>query len=260
MKPNQTKRVAIQSGSFTRGQLTGVPDVHGLDDQPDTEFPLFDGIPDPAPLREEPAPRVPRLPASASPPRNGVRRRRLIALSASIVWVLTHLAVYGVRTDWAELPGSYVAAQILVPLGLAVASLTVALSQGAHGLGVGARWLWATAVLGPAAFWIAAFGVPQPYAVADASFWVSLFVCLDLTLAWVALPLLAAGLSLRSAFPSAAAWKSALIGGAAGLFSGAIMNLHCPSVDPAHIGFAHGIPILVASALGALVMVRWTRA
>ena len=54
--------------------------------------------------------------------------------------------------------------------------------------------------------------------------------------------------------------KSALVGSPAGLFSGAMMNLHCPSVDPAHVGFAHGIPVLIASTLGALLVVRWTRA
>ena len=72
--------------------------------------------------------------------------------------------------------------------------------------------------------------------------------------------LVAAGLSLRRAFPSGAAWKSALVGGAVGLFCGATMNLHCPSVDAAHVSLAHGIPVLVASALGALLLGRWVRA
>ena len=113
----------------------------------------------------------------------------------------------------------------------------------------------------PTAFWLAAFGLPAPTPTpVDASFWVSLFVCLDLTLAWIAVPLIAAGLTLRRAFASGAAWKSALVGGAAGLFCGATMNLHCPNVDPAHMGLAHGIPVVVASALGALLLVRWLRA
>ena len=261
MKPNHTRRVAIQSGSFTRGQLIGVSNLDRQGDQPDSEFPMFEGIPDPAHDPAELTPALVRLPVSASPTRERVRRRRFVALGVSVAWVLSHLAVYGVRTDWSDLPGSYVAAQILGPLVLALVSLGVAMGRGTRGLGLGARWLWLMAVLGPAAFWVAAFGLPKPYAVdANASFWVSLFVCFDLTLAWLAVPLVLAALTLRRAFASAAAWKSALVGSAAGLFSGAIMNLHCPSIDPAHIGFAHGIPVLIASALGAVLMVRWTRA
>lgn len=261
MKPNQTRRVAIRSGSFTRDELLGVSNLDRQGDQPDIEFPMFEGIPDPAHDKPELPPGLVRPPLSDSPSRDRVRRRRLVALGASVAWVLTHLAVYGIRTDWSELSRSYIAAQIAVPLVLAVASLGIATSRGSRGLGLGARWLWIMAVLGPAAFWVAALGVPEPYASgADPAFWVSIFVCLDLTLAWLAVPLLLAGLTLRRAFVSAAAWKSALVGSAAGLFSGAIMNLHCPSVDPAHVGLAHGVPILIASALGAMLMVRWTRA
>ena len=47
MKPNRTNRVAIQSGAFTRGQLTGDLDLHQQGDPPATEFPMFEGIPDP---------------------------------------------------------------------------------------------------------------------------------------------------------------------------------------------------------------------
>jgi len=259
MKPNRTRRVAIESGAFVRGQLTGVPDLHGQ--QPDTELRMFDAIPDPCDQEHEPAPHLVRLPTVTAPTREGVRRRRLVALGVSVAWVSAHFGVYGVRTDWAELPATYIIAQVLLPFLLAGVSLGMALSQGRRGLGLDARWLWVMAVLGPASFWLAAFGFPEPYTSgSDGSFWVSLFVCLDLTLAWVAVPLLAAALTLRRAFPSAAAWKSALVGGAAGLFAGATMNLHCPSVDPAHVGLAHGIPILVASALGALLVVRWARA
>lgn len=263
MKPNRTRRVAIESGSFTRGQLTGEPDLHGQGDPPDTELPLFEGIPDPCNDQRAPAltPALVRLPRVASLTRDRVRRRRLVALGVSVAWVVAHLGIYGVRTDWADLTTTYISAQVLVPFLLAVVSLWIALSQGPRGLGLDARWLWVMAVLGPAAFWVAAFGVPEPYVTGtDDSFWISLFVCLDLTLAWVAVPLVAAGLTLQRAFPAAAAWKSGLVGAAAGLFCGATMNLHCPSIDPAHVGLAHGIPVLIASAVGAFILVRWARA
>jgi hypothetical protein len=85
-------------------------------------------------------------------------------------------------------------------------------------------------------------------------------VCLDLTLAWVGVPLAAAAFSLQRAFPTAAGWKSALVGAACGLFCGATMNLHCPNVDPSHVSLAHGVPVLIASVVGALALVRFTRA
>ena len=261
MKPIRTKRVAIESGAFTRGQLTGDADLQEFDDKQDADVRLFEAIPDPCADSKTQPPTPMRLPSVAAPSRARVRRRRVLALTTSLAWILTHLAVYGIRTDWSDLPLSYVAAQVLVPMLLAAVSLGVALGKGRHGLGLDARWLWLMAVLGPAAFWAAAFGVPKPYAAgADPSFWVSLFVCLDLTFAWVAVPLVAAGLTLQRAFPSAATWKSALVGGAAGLFCGATMNLHCPSVDSAHVGLAHGIPVLIASLLGAVILARWSRA
>jgi len=238
-------------------------DLQGHGDPRDTEMGLFDGIPDPCNDQREvpPPPARLHLPPVPSPTRDQVRRRRLLAFGVSLAWVLAHLGIYGVRTDWADLPATYLTAQVLVPFCLALVSLWVALSKGSRGLGLDARWLWVMAVVGPAAFWVAAFGVPEPYATgADESFWISLFVCFDLTLAWVAVPLVAAGLTLQRAFPSAAGWKSGLVGGAAGLFCGATMNLHCPSIDPAHVGLAHGTPVLIASAVGTLILVRWARA
>jgi hypothetical protein len=73
-------------------------------------------------------------------------------------------------------------------------------------------------------------------------------------------PLLAAALGVRRAFPVLARVRAALLGAAAGLFSGAVMNLHCANVDPSHIGFGHGFVILVAVVVGALVVSRTARA
>ena len=92
------------------------------------------------------------------------------------------------------------------------------------------------------------------------SFWLGSLLCLDITLSWAAAPLLLVALSLRRAFATQAVGRSGLVGGALGLLSGGAINLHCPNVDPLHLIAGHGVPVAVAALLGALLMVRWTRA
>jgi len=259
MKPDPRPRVAIHSGAFPRGELTEANDMNDFQRDPPTLLDL-DSIPDPlAESTDEPLPSL-RLAEPQAPSRAAVGKRRMAALGMSVAWVLGHLWVYGIRTDWELLPPAYVLAQIVLPLSLAAASFGLALSPGRFGLGRSVRWLLMLATIGPLSFWLAALAMPLPrVAESDPSFWVSTFVCLDLTLAWLAVPLAAAAFSLRHAFPTAATWKSALVGGACGLFCGSVMNLHCANVDPAHVSVAHGLPVLIASVLGALLLVRWTR-
>jgi hypothetical protein len=38
------------------------------------------------------------------------------------------------------------------------------------------------------------------------------------------------------------------------------MNLHCPNVDGAHVMLGHGIPVVIAALVGALVLARWSKA
>jgi hypothetical protein len=49
------------------------------------------------------------------------------------------------------------------------------------------------------------------------------------------------------------------VGGAVGLCAGATINLHCPNVAHAHVLVGHGVPVVVATLLGALVVSRWAR-
>ena len=87
-----------------------------------------------------------------------------------------------------------------------------------------------------------------------------ILVCFDLTVVWAAVPLLAAAVVLRGAFAAGARWRSALLGGAVGLFAGATMNLHCPNVAPAHVVIGHGLAVLLAALLGAFALTHRTRA
>jgi negative regulator of sigma F NrsF-like protein len=234
---------------------------------------FLDQIPDPIP--EDPGPgangdkpgggRGSRPPPSTrfkepSLDRAQTRRRRWIALGLSSTWLTTHLVVYGVRQDLSHLSPFYVAVQVGLPLAFAVASLCVALSPGKLGLGVSLLGTAALGLIAPLSFWLSALAMPAPGGlVRDASL-LSALVCLDITLLWAALPLVAAAVSLRRAFPGAAAWRSALVGGAAGLFSGATMNLHCANVDPLHMMLGHGVPVIVGALVGAFVIARWLRA
>lgn len=225
----------------------------------DPEFAAFlSEIPDPAAAAGPAAPLVlPRLPAA--PTRQVVRGRRVAALIGGLSWLGVHLAVYGIRTDLTGLPFTYVAAQIALPVLLATGSLVVALGSGKLGLGLRIGLVSTLAILGPASFCVIALGAPSPR-VAEPATLVDTLLCFDITVAWVAVPLLCAAITLRGAFAAGARSRSALVGAGIGLFAGATMNLHCPNVAPVHVLLGHGLAVVVAAALGALVLVLRARA
>lgn len=219
---------------------------------------LLGEIPDPARPVSQAAPlRLPNL--GSAPTRQVVRRRQVAALVGGLSWLGAHLAVYGIRTDLTGLPLTYVAAQIALPAVLASASLVVALSSGKLGLGLKIGLVSTLAVLGPASFCVIALGAPMPRAPEPGTL-IDTLLCFDITVAWVAVPLLCAAITLRGAFAAGARFRSALVGAAIGLFAGATMNLHCPNVAPAHMLLGHGLAVLIAAALGAVALVLRTRA
>jgi len=218
----------------------------------------FGDVPDPVSAAKGPV-RLPQL--EPVPERTLVRKRRMAALIGSLAWVGTHLAVFGIRRDFAELSFAYVAAQVLLPFALALLALVVALGRGKLGLGLRLGIVSAFAVLGPASFALIAAGLPAsgevPGGVATP---INVLLCFDLTVAWAAVPLLFGALTLRGAFAAATRWRSALVGAGAGLFAGATMNLHCPNVAPLHMVFGHGLPVIVATVAGAVLLAARARA
>jgi hypothetical protein len=218
-------------------------------------------IPEPAgeDARPLPRPRGPEI--GAAPERATVRKRRLIALAGSVAWVGTHLAVYGVRSDLDDLSPLYLLAQVFLPFAFAIVSLMVALSPGRLGLGMRIGLIGALALLGPATFCLIAFATPLPYVAPDgAAALLGILICFDITVAWAALPLLLAVLSLRGAFAAGSRLRSALVGAAAGLFAGATMNLHCPNVSSLHVLLGHGLPVVIAAVAGAVFLALRARA
>jgi hypothetical protein len=229
-----------------------------------SDLSFLNEIPDPVPPganERRPDDRL-RHPPGDAPTRSVSGRRRTAALCVSLAWLCTHLAIYGIRQDFAQLSAAYIAAQMVLPFVFAAACLIVALAPGKLGLGVGVGLVSVMALLGPASYWVFALGMPMPHASGpDAlGFWLGSLLCLDITLAWAAAPLLLVALSLRRAFAAHAAGRSALVGAGLGLLSGAAINLHCPNVDPWHMLTGHGIAVALAVWVGALIVVRWTRA
>jgi len=221
-------------------------------------------IPDPV-SSEGPSPdggdrlRRPRPPA---PTRSSAERRRAAALGVSLAWLSCHLAVFGIRQDMSQLPVAYLAAQVGLPVLFGAACLVVALVPGKLGLGLDVGVIGSIALIGPLSFWLFALGMPAPHVPAASAlgFWLGSLLCFDIALSWAAAPLLLLALSLRRAFAAHATGRSALVGAALGLLSGAVINLHCANVDPWHMAAGHGVPVLVAALLGGLLVVRWTRA
>lgn len=215
-------------------------------------------IPEP-PSRHARSPARPTASALA-PSRAPTRRRRLIALIASVAWVGVTFAVFGLRPDFGALPLAYVEAQVVAPYLLAVTCLAVALASGRLGLGASLGPLALVALLAPSSFLLTGAALPVPHEPATgSSSLVGAFVCLDITVAWSVVPLVFGAIALRGAFPAASIWRSALVGAAAGLFAGATINLHCPNVAHFHLLVGHGLPVIAAALIGAFALSRFSR-
>jgi hypothetical protein len=146
------------------------------------------------------------------------------------------------------------------PALLAFAGMIALSGSGRSGLGVTLGVVAALVVSLPGVVALLALGLPSPQsAVPEPSLLRGLVVCLDMTLVGALPPLVLAVVVLRRAFPSAARWRGALVGGVAGLLSATAMNLHCPLVDPLHMLLGHALPIALASALGAVLAHRYLR-
>jgi hypothetical protein len=221
-------------------------------------------IPDPVPSGATAADGSGRLRRSlpAAPTRRMARRRRMAALAVSVAWLLCHLLAFGIREDVSQLPASYIAAQVGLPILFGAACLIVALAPGRLGLGIGIGVVSTMAVLGPLSFWLLALAMPVPHppGASPFGFWLGSLLCLDITLAWAAAPLLLLALSLRRSIAARATARSALVGAALGLLSGGAINLHCSNVAPWHMAIGHAVPVLIAALLGAFIVVRWARA
>jgi len=229
----------------------------------DVSEPTFPDIPDPLSTAGPELARLaePLRRGFSGPDRKQVRRRRAAALLLSLGWLATHLLVFGVRNDLDALPAAYLVSHVGAPLVLGLAAAWLALRPGRVGLGPPRVWAVALTLGGPLSFGLlgaisSSASLPAP----DAQPWLSALLCSDLMLVWMSVPLFAAALALRGAFAASAVWRSALVGTSIGLLSGVTINLHCENSEAFHLVVGHGVPVALASLLGAFVVRHWLRA
>ena len=65
--------------------------------------------------------------------------------------------------------------------------------------------------------------------------------------------------SLLHSVPSAAGWRSAALGAAAGAWAGLALLVHCPGVEAEHLLVGHLLPIALFPLIGRLVAYRYLR-
>ena len=171
-----------------------------------------------------------------------------LALSYDAAWVVFHER----RADLASAsPGSLVLG-IAIPLAVAALGLVAAMQPGPRGLGSPASRVAALTVGGPVLFALATL-VAAPRGGEDVLFWRHAAGCMAVT-SLLTLGPLAFGLrAFRHAFATAAGWRTAALGTAAGALAAATMSLACPITAAAHVILGHGLVMVVAALIGALV-------
>jgi hypothetical protein len=218
-------------------------DQHPADDWGDIPDPLL-GVPRSSP----PAIRVPTTPAAT---RSQVQLQRLVFLGSAVLWPVAVLFYYGAR--WRGPGVDFVAAQFTIWAAFFAFAGWVAVSAGRRGVGRPVPWLRIAAVGAPLAFislallWLPPNGKPLgalgPPAMLEGCFQIGLTVAVPMLLfsVW----------AMRRSFPSGATWRGAALGAACGLGGVLVLVLLCGSPYSGHIAVAHGMPLLIATLIGA---------
>jgi hypothetical protein len=223
------------------------------------ETDCFADIPDPAGIDAARAGAAPGLrdaagvvpamaaPSEPSPTRGQAARRRTIALVIGGAGAVGLALTLGLRAD-------LVTPEVLAQIGLwslaVPASLLIALRPRAGGFppGVSAVRIGLVSLLGLfiGLALMPVDGAHVPLAPRTVRF------CLSFG-ALAGLPALAgAGIVLRRAFLNAPVLRGTLVGAVCGLAGSVSIHAHCPVVTSSHVLLAHGLPIVVFGALGAI--------
>lgn len=208
-------------------------------------------IPDPLAGEVQPIAAAPSLPNEASATRSTVRRRRLLAMAFSIVWMGGLLAAMGVASENLTVWGRLLSC--VLPAALGVWALGLALSPGKAGLGPSAKRAAMTLLAVPLLF-----GCVSLFSGVTGTLGHDSFICGELILVLGAVPLLALGLALRHSSPSRSLVRSALLGSAVGLLAATVQAMHCPKSEIFHSLMGHGVPVIVLGMLGATVVHKLT--
>jgi hypothetical protein len=209
--------------------------------------PRFDDIPDPVASlpRREAAP-LPALPPS--PTRESRRATARLLTVASVLWVVGLVLRLGVRSDLAEAGPELVG-------WIAAGVLAFGLVQRRGRVPSSARLVQLALVLVVGAFvaLAVAFSAPSDGAGLEGG------RCMAAASLLSAGPLAYAALFFRRSFPTAPAWRGALLGALAGLAGAVGVHAHCPVAAMSHVVIAHGLPILFGAVVGAVAGAAYGR-
>jgi hypothetical protein len=220
--------------------------------------PDFEQIPDPI-VAEPHAPRFAPPAGAVAPTRGEARRAGQLALLVGSGWVAGQLAITGIRPDMARVPLGYVLTCGAMPFVAGAVCLVASLHAGRLGLGARVGLLAALALVAPILFTASSYALSPPYPEAPLGSFKNGVFCFNIAIAWTLLPLIAAGMALRSRFVSGAAWRSALVGLGAGLIVATTSMLRCPLSGAWHMALSHGGAVVASALLGAFVLARVTR-
>jgi len=141
---------------------------------------------------------------------------------------------------------------------VAVLSMWGALARGRSALGRPRALLLAITVATPAVLFAFMFGLalmrPEITLVHPEKLGK---VCLPLTLAGAAFPLVALVLARRGSDPVHPVATGAALGAACGASSGVMVEMWCPVATARHIAFGHILPIILLTLLGAVLGARF---
>jgi hypothetical protein len=207
---------------------------------------------------------IDRLVASAGPVHAGDQTRNAgLALAAGMaVTALLFAVVLGLRADlWSALPQPVVLAKTLLPLGLGLLALPLALTAArpAARPGAVARLVWIVPAIAALMF-LWAMVVPPEKGRQMAFVGKSLSYCLP-AIVILSLPMTAALLAaLRRWAPVRPEVCGALAGLAAGGVAAAVYSLYCTEDTPLFYAVWYSVGILIAAGIGALAggrVLRW---
>jgi hypothetical protein len=190
-------------------------------------------------------------PVRSSPTRPRVRALRWAALIVAVAIDAVWVAVHEHRPDLGTAPATQIVLGLLVP---AVAGLLAlaAVRSGPRGLGLPTQKLSALLAAGALLFLVGTI-VTAPSAAPEPDFWAHAEHCMKATLGFTLIPLALGLWAFRRSFAAAATWRTAAIGAAAGALAATVMSVACSVTSAPHVLLGHGLMMLVAGVVGAVV-------
>ena len=201
--------------------------------------------------------------ARQTPARPGAWARRVwLAGLVTVAWLMTAMAVLGIRPDWIDLPAPALATTLVGLAAAAMVASVFGLARGQSMAGNTTETLSAASVAIPLALLLLVIAIdPRGASTLSASAnpgaspWHA-WSC-DGLVVLVALPLVGLGLLVvRGLILSRPALAGACVGLAAATWAHLLIRLHCPVGGAGHAVVGHLLPLLPLMALGAWVKGR----